>query len=91
MVHHYDSDTKAQSMRLKHLDSPPPKNTRVQLPSGKVTHTVFWGQDGLVITEFLAKGTTTSGAYFASLLRKLRKAIKIERRCRITTGNLLLQ
>ena len=62
-----------------------------QLSSGKVMHTVFWGQDGVVITDFLAKGTTTSGAYYASLLRKLRKAIKIERRGRITKGNLLLQ
>ena len=90
-VHHYDPETKAQSMQWKHLDLPPPKKARVQPSAGKVMLTVFWDQDGVVMTDFLAKGTTITGAYYASLLRKLREAIKIKRRGKISKGILLLQ
>ena len=54
-VHHYDPETKAQSMQWKHLDSPPPKKARVQPSAGKVMLTVFWQQDGVVMTDFLEK------------------------------------
>ncbi|XP_076029793.1 histone-lysine N-methyltransferase SETMAR-like [Oratosquilla oratoria] len=43
------------------------------------------------MTDFLAKGTTITGAYYASLLRKLRETIKIKRRGKISKGVLLLQ
>jgi len=43
------------------------------------------------MTDFLANGTTITGAYYASLLRKLREAIKIKRRGKISKGILLLQ
>ena len=90
-VHHYDPETKAQSMQWKHLDSPPPKKARVQPSAGKVMLTVFWDQDGIVMTDFLEKGTTITGAHYASLLMKLREAIKIKRRGKISKGILLLQ
>lgn len=90
-VYHCDSETRAQSMQWKHFDSPPPKEARVQPSSGRVMLTNFWDQDGVVMTDFLAKGTTITGAYYASLLRKLREAIKIKRRGKISKGILLLQ
>jgi len=63
----------------------------VQPSTGKVMLTVFWDQNGVLMTYFLAKGTTITGAYYASLLRKLREAIKIKRRDKISKGILLLQ
>ena len=36
--------------------------------------------------DFLAKGTTINGAYYASLLQKLRMTIKTERRSMLTKG-----
>ena len=63
----------------------------MQPSAGKVMLTVFWDQGGVVMTDFLAKGTTITGAYYASLLRKLREAIKIKRRGKISKGILLLQ
>ena len=90
-VHHYDPETKVLSMQWKHFASPPPKKARVQPSAGKVMLTVFWDQDGVVMTDFLAKATTITGAYYASLLRKLREAIKIKRRGKINKGILLLQ
>ena len=89
-VYHYDPETKAQSMQWKHLDSPPPKKTRVQPSAGKVILTVFWDQDGVVMTDFLAKGTKISGAHHASLLSKLTKAIKFKRLGKNSKGILLL-
>ena len=53
-VHHYDPETKVQSMQWKHFASPPPKKARVQPSAGKVMLTVFWDQDGVVMTDFLA-------------------------------------
>ena len=90
-VHHYDPETKAQSKQWKHFDSPPPKKARVQPSAGKVMLTVFWDQRGVVMMDFLAKGTTINGAYYASLLQKLRVAIKTERRGMLTKGVRLLQ
>ena len=89
-VHHYDPETKAQSMQWKYLDSPPPKKARGQPSAGMVMLTVFWDQDGEVMTDFLAKGTPITGAFYASLLRKLREAIKIKWRGKLSKGILLL-
>ena len=89
-VHHYDPETKAQSIQWKQLDPPPPKKAWVQLSAGKDMLSVFWGQDGVVMTNFLAKVTTIPGACYASLLMKLREAIKIKRRGKISKGILLL-
>ncbi|CAI5792688.1 Hypothetical predicted protein [Podarcis lilfordi] len=52
---------------------------------------VFWDQRGVVMMDFLAKGTTITGTYYASLLQKLQKAIKIERCGMLTKGVRLLQ
>ncbi|CAI5772757.1 Hypothetical predicted protein [Podarcis lilfordi] len=53
--------------------------------------TVFWDQYGVVMMDFLAKGTTITGTYFASLLQKLWKAIKIERHGMLTKVVNILQ
>jgi len=69
-VYHYDPETKAQSMQWKHLDSPPPKKARVQPSTGKVTLTVFWDQGGVLMTDFLAKGTAiTYGSVLCTAVR----------------------
>ncbi|XP_063841325.1 histone-lysine N-methyltransferase SETMAR-like [Scylla paramamosain] len=78
-IHHYYPETKAQSKQWKHYDSPPPKKARVQPSVGKVMLTVFWDQRRVVM-DFLAKGTTITGTYYASLLQKLWEAIKTKRR-----------
>ncbi|CAI5770974.1 Hypothetical predicted protein [Podarcis lilfordi] len=52
---------------------------------------VFWDQCGVVLMDFLAKGTTITETYYASLLQKLRKAIKIEKHGILTKGVCLLQ
>ena len=51
------------------------------------TRTEYW----TLRTDFLAKSTTISGAYYTSVLSKLREAVKIKRRGKISKGILLLQ
>ena len=89
-VPNYDPETKVQLMQWKHFDSPPPKKARVQPSSGKVMLTIFWDQHGVVKTDILAKGTTITGTYYASLLCKLRESIKLKRRGMRTRGVRLL-
>ncbi|KAL1477817.1 hypothetical protein MTO96_035452 [Rhipicephalus appendiculatus] len=53
--------------------------------------TAFWDQHGVVLMDFLSKGAMITGAYYASLLQKLREAIKTKRRGTLTKGVRLLQ
>ncbi|XP_076466222.1 uncharacterized protein LOC143297688 [Babylonia areolata] len=82
--YHYDLETKAWLKQWKHFELLPPKEASVQLSVGKVMLTVFGDQCGVVMMDFLAKGTTVMGTYYASLLQKLREAIKTARRGMLT-------
>lgn len=59
--------------------------------TGMVMLTIFWDQDRVVMIDFLAKYTTITRASYASLLRKLREAIKIKKQGKISKGIFLLQ
>lgn len=90
-VHYYDPESKAQSNLWKHHGSPPPTKARVQPSASKIMLTVFWDQHGVVMMDFLEMGSTITGAYYASLLQKLREAIKTKRRGMLTKGVHILQ
>lgn len=90
-LHHYDPESKQQSKQWKHFDSPPPLKFRTVASAGKVMATVFWDAEGIIFIDYLAKGRTITGAYYAILLGKLRKALLEKRRGKVTRGVLLLQ
>ena len=46
-VHHFDPETKQQSMQWKHADSPTPKKFKAWPSAGKVMVTVFWDCHGI--------------------------------------------
>src|SRR5207249_4966073 len=75
-LHHWDPESKQESMQWKHLGSPPPLKFRTQPSAGKIMATVFW--DFLI--DYLPRKTTMNGVYFAGLLVQLRQAIKEQRR-----------
>ena len=89
-VYLYDPETKEMSKQWKHATSPPPKKAKVQKSGGKVMVSVFWDCRGVILTDYLAKGQTITGAYYCNLLSKLRDAIKQKRRGMITRGVRLL-
>ena len=53
--------------------------------------TVFWDCEGKTLINYKEKGRNITGEYYASILNKLREAIKETRRGKLTKGVLLLQ
>jgi len=83
-VHHFDPETKTQSMQWKHKDSLASKKF-------KVAASVFWDAEGVIMVDYLQKGQTINGEYYAHELRNLREAIKNKRRGKLRRVVLLLQ
>lgn len=78
-VHHWDPETKLESMQWVHKGSPPPKKARTQSSAGKLMATVFWDQAGIILIEYMPKGTTITAATYCNTLKSLRKAIDQKR------------
>lgn len=89
-IHHWDPETKQESMQWKHLDSPPPRKFRTQPSAGKVMATIFWDTEGVILIDYLPPKTTVTGQYYAGVLRRLRDAVKEKRRGKLSKGVLIL-
>lgn len=89
-IHHWDPESKLESMQWKHVDSPPPVKFRTQSSAGKVMATIFWDYDGLLMIDYLPPKKTITGQYYAELILKLREAIKQKRRGKLSLGVWLL-
>ena len=61
-VHHYEPESKRQSMEWKHLGSPVKKKFKTQPSTGKVMLTVFWDSEGPILEDYLEKGHTINSA-----------------------------
>jgi len=75
-VYNFDPETKRQSMVWKHASSPTPKKLIVIPSAGKVMATVFGTIIGVIMIDYLSKGSTVTDAYYANELRKLLEALK---------------
>ena len=89
-LHHWDPDTKKESMQWKHPGSPPPKKFRTQPSASKVMATVFWDSKGIILIDYKPAGTSITGEYYANVIKQLRVAIKEKRRGKLAAGVLLL-
>jgi len=89
-IHHYDPESKQQSMQWKHASSPRPRKFKVQASAGKIMSTIFWDAEGILLIDFIPQKVTITGVYYADLLHKLRLAIKEKRRGKLTKVLLLL-
>ena len=56
-VHHHDPESKQESMQWKHKGSPNPKKFRVQQSARKITATVFWDSEGVLLLESMPHKT----------------------------------
>ena len=88
--HHFDPESKKQSMQWKHHFSPPPKKFRRVSSAGKVIASTFWDNQGVIMVDYLEEGRTINGAYYAEELRRLRQEIVRKGREKLTRGVLLL-
>lgn len=75
----YDPESKQQSMEWHHPDSPRPKKFKKERSSQKVLATVFWDNQGVILVEFLEKGSTINSDIYIATLRKLKEAIRKKR------------
>ena len=51
---------------------------------------IFWDKWGILLTEYLPDGTTISGPYYASIIKRLHCTIVEKRRDKVSDGVLLL-
>jgi hypothetical protein len=59
-VHHYDPDSKAQSMAWNGPTSPVAKKFKSQPLTGKIMLTLFWDIEGATLVHFTPKGETVN-------------------------------
>ena len=66
--HHYEPESKGQSMEWRHVNSPPKKRFKALPSAGKVMCTVIWDRKGVILLDFLEPGQTiSSDRYIATL------------------------
>ncbi|UYV74088.1 hypothetical protein LAZ67_11002072 [Cordylochernes scorpioides] len=70
-AHHFTPESKQQSMQWRHSGSPPPKKAKTVPSAGKVMVSVFWESEGVLLLDFLNKGQTITGNYYANLVKQL--------------------
>ena len=90
-VHHFDPESKMQSMQLKHPGSLLPKKVKRVSSAGKVMASVLWDSQEVIMIEYLEQGRTKKGAYYAAELRRLCQEIARNRKRKLTRAVLLLQ
>ncbi|XP_073527124.1 histone-lysine N-methyltransferase SETMAR-like [Phyllobates terribilis] len=85
-IHHFDPKTKQQSMTWKRANEPTPKKFKVSSSAAKVMASIFWDAEGIIMVDYLEKGATITGSYYAEQIRRLREAIKEKRRGKLRAG-----
>jgi len=77
--HHFEPETKQQSMEWHHLHSLSKKKAKTVPSAAKVMGTVFCDAEGLILAEFLERGQTITAARYVQTLHKLRRALRDKR------------
>ena len=67
-IHWYTPETKEQSKQWTSPGERAPKKAKTVLSAGKVMATVFWDSQGVIYIDYLEKGKTITGLYYAELL-----------------------
>ena len=67
-IHHYTPEMKEQSKQWTSPGEPAPKKAKTVPSAGKVMATVFWDSRGIIFTDYLEKGRSITGQYYADLL-----------------------
>jgi hypothetical protein len=85
-VHHYQHESKCDSMQWKQPSSPSTKKYKVMSSAGKVMLTMFWDSQGVLLVHFQKCDENVISASYHEVLLKLRDAIR--RKCpgQLTTG-----
>ena len=75
-VHHYQPETKRQSMEYRHRGSPTRRKFKTQTSIGKIMATVFWDASGVIHVDFLEPGSTINAQRYVSTLKALKDRLR---------------
>ena len=75
-VHHYEPESKRQSMEWRHPASPKTKKFKTEKSAGKIMATVFWDVHGPLLDDFLPRGATVNSEAYIQTLKKLKARIR---------------
>lgn len=78
-IHHYTPESKLQSKQWIGPGESAPKKAKSVLSANKVMASVFWDAKGIIFIDYLEKGRSITGEYYASLLQRLSDEIKKKR------------
>ena len=78
-IHHYTSKSRKGSEQWVKPGESAPKRPKTEKSSGKVMTTVFSDAHGVIFIDYLEKGRTITGAYYAALLDRLVVEIRKKR------------
>ena len=67
-VHHYEPESKRQSMEWRHPSSPGQKKFKRQPSTKKVMLTLFWDMHGPILVHFQGHGQTVNIANYCAML-----------------------
>ena len=73
--HHYEPESRRQSMEWRHVNSPSKKKFKTLPSAGKVMCTVFWDRKGVILLDFLEPGQTINSDRYIATLTKLKARI----------------
>ena len=79
LVHHFTPETKEQSKQWTVMGESCPQKAKTVSSAGKVMASVFWNAHGIIFIDYLQKGKTINGEYYANLLQRLSEEIKQKR------------
>jgi len=89
-VHHSERDSRQSGMEWRKKGEKGPKKPKIKSKPGKIMATFFWDFRGVIMVDYLPRGHTMTGEYYAGLMWKLRDQIKEKRRGMLAKGVLLL-
>ena len=55
------------------------KQVKTVSSAGKVMALIFWDAQGIILIDYLQKGQTITGEYYATLLSRLHEKLRTER------------
>ncbi|GBN10452.1 Histone-lysine N-methyltransferase SETMAR [Araneus ventricosus] len=90
-VAHGNAETKQQSLAWGHTGSPTRlRKARQTLSSRKLMVTVFRDTQGILLIEFMTRGTAINSEVYCRMLKKQKRAIQNKRRGLLSSGVVLL-
>ena len=89
-IHHYDPLSHLEAKIWKRLGEQTRTRLRQERSARKIMMVIFWDKDGVLLTEYLSRGTTINGPCYALIIERLRSVIVEKRHSKVSREVLLL-